>query len=253
VSPEVLDRFGDEALAHVRAVEGALVYAHPDRVASAERAITAGASVLILDDGFQHRRLGRDLDIVCLDWGRPLDPVGLLPAGNLREPPSSLQRANLVFWTRWDASPRGEAQRRGMEALPPSVRWRFGPGPLRRAGGSEAISPERVLVTAGIVSPSSFAETARAAGLQVTGVIGFPDHHRYRRRDVRRVAEALESSGATVVLTTDKDEARFLAVPEGAALAREGRLAVLELACEPVGDEAPLRSALRELGVGDGV
>ncbi|MBI4878532.1 MAG: tetraacyldisaccharide 4'-kinase, partial [Planctomycetes bacterium] len=86
----------DEAALHARLAQGVLVVADPDRVRGAERALAAGADLLILDDGFQHRRLKRDLDLVLADARDPFAGGRLLPRGLLREPLSSLARAHAL-------------------------------------------------------------------------------------------------------------------------------------------------------------
>jgi tetraacyldisaccharide 4'-kinase len=229
--PGALDTFGDEALGHARAVPGATVYAHPDRVASAHRAVRAGATVLVCDDAFQHRRLARDANLLCLDWTSPLGDGRLLPAGLLREPVSSASRATLLCWTRYRSDEVGdEAARIRIRRIAhgvPEVRWRFLPGALRWAGDQRSASLRRVVVAAGIGRPASFADTCREAGLKVVRVCAFPDHHRFRPHDLERLEAMRVSERAEAVVITEKDEVR---IPTGTP---KGRMAVLELACRP--------------------
>ncbi len=250
VPEDGLERWGDEALAHARRLPDALVFALPDRAAAARKARELGASVIVLDDGFQHRRLVRDLDIVCLDWTRPFGSGGLLPGGDLRERVDGLRRAHLIMRTRWseDAQPSADEGRvRAWTAGRPSIRWAFRPGELRRAGGNEAATGRRAVAAAGIADPRSFARTAAEAGLDVVAREGFGDHHRYCAKDLRRLREVLGRCGADLIVTTEKDEPRLLALPEGSELARRGLLGVLELRLEPHDPCAPLDEALARL------
>jgi tetraacyldisaccharide 4'-kinase len=224
-----LARFGDEALGHARALPGVWVFAHPDRVTTATRAIARGASVLVLDDGFQHRRLARDGDFVCLDATRPFGTGGLLPGGDLREPPGNLRRADVIFWTRWSSG----APTRSIEGKP-SVRWSFRPGRFRLAGGGEATPPETALLFAGLGNPAGFSRTAEEGGVRVVGLRAFRDHHPYDAREITGLENERTRLGAAALLTTEKDEIRVLACEAGRELAARGHLFVLELIVEPV-------------------
>jgi tetraacyldisaccharide 4'-kinase len=247
IEPDELARWGDEALAHARALPGVLVFAHPDRVRAARLARERGATVVVLDDGFQHRHLARGLDIVCLDWLNPLGkPPGLLPSGELREPPRALRRADAVMWTRWE--PGGE--RRGTEILTDlvrdkvSVRWRHAAGRMRLAGSDAPVAPARTIGVAGIARPFSFRRTLEAAGCDVRAFLPYPDHHRFPAALVAGLERTLDEAGAEMIVTTEKDEARLLVTHPGRALAKAGRLAVLRLVIEPVDDPAALWAAL---------
>jgi len=245
-----LERWGDEALAHARALSDVPVYALPDRRKAARIALDAGATVLVLDDGFQHRRLHRDLDIVCLDSSHPLGRGGLLPGGDLRESPSGLRRADLLVRTRWkpDLSPGdGEETIQRWAANVPQVYCAFEPGELRVAGGSGLGSPQRVVSMAGIVDPNGFAQMLKSVGLEVVESHSFADHHHYSFADMKRLRDALRRSGADAVVTTAKDEGRILATAEGRELAGEGLLYVLELRLEVSDEEGSLTRALESL------
>jgi len=240
-----LDVFGDEALGHARALPGVLVRAHPDRVDAARRAVAAGATVLVCDDAFQHRRLARDVDVVCLDWTAPLDDGRLLPAGLLREPVAALGRADVLFWTRVPSSPgiAGEGDRARVRAAAgeiPEVRWAFEPGAIRRAGSREPARVREVVLLSGIGRPEGYLATATAAGLRVADAIAFPDHHRFDAGDLDRAEARRRELGADAILLTEKDEVR---IPAGT---RNGRLAILELACRPLDPVPDLLELCRE-------
>jgi tetraacyldisaccharide 4'-kinase len=191
------------------------VIVQPDRVAGAMQACAQyEIDCLLLDDGFQHRRLRRDLDIVLID---ALDPLGngwLLPAGRLREPPQSLRRAHWLIITRSNqVSPQRLAEitamlRRYASAVP------ITPAPVvaeRLVGMNEAevdlrlLGGRRILAVCGLGNPRSFL-------LALEGVVGgpvtalrFADHHAYRKRDVRRIVKMAGQIGAEWVVTTRKD------------------------------------------------
>jgi len=186
-----------------------------DRVALARLAEEELASeVLILDDGFQHRRLGRDLDIVLLD---ALDPFGLgriFPRGLLREPVGSLRRAGVVILSRADlidASSRAAIRARA-ETLAGPLRWaeaRHAPlDLLDAAGGSFALAEladRQVAAFCGIGNPEGFRRTLANLGTNVIGFQAFPDHHAYTGADVAALTDWVRGLGVDLALTTQKD------------------------------------------------
>jgi len=188
----------------------------PNRVKSAAEACAAhGADILILDDGFQHRRLARDLDIVLID---ALDPWGadhLLPRGFLREPKSALKRADLVVLTRADHCAPGQKTRllaeieRSWHGGAP-VEAAFNPVGLANAAG-ETIGTQsvagNVAAFCGIGNPDGFRETLRGAGLGARFVEyrSFPDHHHYTSNDLADLARWAASLRADALITTQKD------------------------------------------------
>jgi len=234
-----LARYGDEGLGHARALPGIRIHAQADRVASAWKALEAGCTVLILDDGFQHRRLHRDLDAVCLDAARPFGSGGLLPSGDLRERPRALQRADIVFWTRCQPGQGIDARARGfVRPGAEEVRWRFAAGRVRRSGselGGAAPASASVLAFAGVGNVAAFARTASETGARVVSCRTFRDHHRYRGEEIATLEQERTRLGADALLTTEKDEVRILSCEAGRALAATGRLYVVELTVEPEG------------------
>ena len=169
--------------------------------------------VILLDDGFQHRRLVRNLDIVLID---ALDPFGggdVFPAGRLREPVSGLARADVVLITRSDASDLTPAIEREVRRWAPAV-------PVLRAWMEPEFWVEQktgaryevtrvpfgaVGVFCGLGNPQSFLRTLARMNVPVVGSVEFEDHHRYRARDVRWSAYQLRKQGATALVTTEKD------------------------------------------------
>lgn len=194
-------RAGDEPVL-LASLTAAIVVAGSDRTAGARRAVALGADVVLLDDGFQHRRLARDLDLVLLDAARPFGNGFLLPAGPLREPPASLARAGLVLLTRWG----GEPIPAGIGC--PVVRARHRGAGFRDVSGREVAPPSRALAFAGIAAPDGFFDSLRASGVELAGTRAFRDHHPYRDAELNALADGARAAGAAIV-TTMKDLARI--------------------------------------------
>jgi len=190
-------------------------YQGADRVALATTAIEESeVEVLVLDDGFQHRRLARDLDIVLIDATDPWGGGYLLPRGGLREPRSSLCRAGFVVLTRCDAVDAAQ-----VEQLEKEVRG-IAPGlsvartvhaPMELTNGceqksAESLRDQSVGAFCGIGNPQAFRQTLAGIGADVRAFREFPDHHPYRREDVDDLQKwAGELPASTAIVTTQKD------------------------------------------------
>ena len=203
-----VEQTGDEPLLLARRLPGLDVWVGRDRVELARRARAAGATVALLDDGFQHRRLGREVNLVVLDEAVGLGTGHLIPWGPLREPPSALARASLL-WVRSADRPVA------LPPLPPGL-------PLLRArhAASELVGPDgatrplsalrgsRVVGFCGIARPSSFDRTLAGLGAEVLSVRAFPDHHAFRPADLADLRATATGAGAELV-TTEKDAVRL--------------------------------------------
>lgn len=200
---------GDEPVLLAAKAPGVPVLAGVDRVALGRQAIAAfGARVLVLDDGFQHHRLARDLDLVCLDARLGLGNGHVLPRGPLREPVSALSRAHALAFTRatpFDPEPPGAAR------LPSNLpRFRVG---LRKLGlrslGSGSLEPldalrgARVGLLAAIARPDRLARELAELGAEVVSRRIFRDHHLYRRSDIAALDPGLRW------VTTEKDAVKL--------------------------------------------
>jgi len=206
-----------------RLVPGVPVVVEPDRVRGAERAVREhSADVLVLDDGFQHRRLARDLDIVLVDALRPFGGGRLLPLGLLREPPSGLARAHVIVLTRCDlASPaRLEELRRELAGHAPRAEVataRHRPVGLRPVGPPQGAEAPRLGELAGGVwgafcglgNPEAFRLTLRRLGADIVQFTAFPDHHHYRPAELARLMGAAAEAGCRGLLTTEKDAVKL--------------------------------------------
>jgi tetraacyldisaccharide 4'-kinase len=187
----------------------------PDRVALAATAVEELESeVLVLDDGFQHRRLARDLDVVLLDATNPWGHGHLLPRGLLREPPSGLRRAGVVVLTRCDQVGRAERDRlrEAVARLAPGVPMvETTHRPVDLGNGAQAASLDHLrgrpsAAFCGLGNPEAFRRTLHDLGADLVAFRTFPDHHAYTRADVEGLrAWARGQATDCVVVTTQKD------------------------------------------------
>lgn len=186
-----------------------------DRVALAQIALEElDTQVLVLDDGFQHRRLCRELDMALLDATDPFGGGRQLPAGLLRESPRGLRRADLVLITRCDAVAPGAltAIRQRVHRLAgeaPILESRFAPRYLLQHDCPDvpldAIRAKPVIAFAGIGNPGAFWKTVSALGADLTDRRVFSDHHAYSRDDLAMLERWSAQGNPAAVLTTQKD------------------------------------------------
>lgn len=186
-----------------------------DRVAAARLAIEEFESQLILlDDGFQHRRLARDLEIVLIDALEPFGYEHVFPRGMLREPLSGLRRADVVALSRADLVSAAErdaietrVRRHASQAAWVEIAHR--PRRLANADGLaepiETLAGRRIAAFCGIGNPAGFRQTIARTGAELVGVREFADHHAYSREDVAGLTRWTETIDAEAVLCTAKD------------------------------------------------
>lgn len=199
---------GDEPLMLARALPGVIVCVGADRYLSGTLAEqTLGATIHLLDDGFQHVRLARTLDLVLIDEEDLGDRV--LPAGRLREPIGNAAAADALLITAADTETAASIGRRLGVATTFRVTRTVG-APLNMTGGPLPIERSGpVLAFAGIARSERFFANLRSEGWTLADTIAFRDHYPYRQADVARIAERLRSAGASVALTTAKDAVRL--------------------------------------------
>jgi len=209
----------DEGELLARRFPGLLQEQDPDRVAAGQRLVDRGAEVILVDDGFQHRRLARDVDLVCLDARRPRGRGGFLPSGDLRESPRSLRRADLVVLTRASAIDEEEFAARVVQIrrwagreLPVLAADHVTGDLVARPGGAVsdagALDGRPVFLLSAIARPEAFEDSVRATGADVVGHTIMTDHHRFTDAELAEVQRRSEAAGA-VVVTTEKDDARL--------------------------------------------
>ena len=204
----------DEVLEFHDAVPDVPVVVNPDRAAGADMACaTHGANCLVLDDGFQHRRLARDLDIVLIDALSPWGGGWLLPAGRLREPRSSLRRADVLVITR-----SNQVDAATLDTIAADLRRHAGDKPILsatveadalvdRAGRRTPVrelAGRRVLGVCGLGNPSTFQRLGASLAEACTWCV-FADHQRYTAAHVDAIRTTAGRANAELVVTTRKD------------------------------------------------
>jgi tetraacyldisaccharide 4'-kinase len=226
---------GDEPLEMARRLPGVPIVVDADRGRGGAEAIRRGADVLVLDDGFQHLRLERDLDLVVLDAGDPWGGNRLPPLGRLREPASALARADAVLITKvpsdWhDLAAEISDQVRRIRPDLPILVARFAITRVRvpNAGWCDGsrLAGTRVLAFAGLGRPQGFADALEELGAVVVDHRWFPDHHPYTADDLDALVR-MATQADCVLVTTGKDAVKL---PDDAPLW------VIEAEMQPTGD-----------------
>jgi tetraacyldisaccharide 4'-kinase len=229
---------GDEPVLLARKEPRLVVVAAEWRIEAARACVSLGCEVIVMDDGFSHHRMHRDLDVLVVDTDLGFGNGRLLPAGPLREPLAEARRAGLVWLSR--ASP---------EDLPPPslaglpfVRsgWRpvgLSDASLRVVEPLSALTGVRVAAFCAIARPQAFRRTLASLGADVVLFEAFADHQAPSAADLQRFRTAAHALGAERLVCTEKDLVRLDSAASGGfrALAMEAHL---------VGDEAPLDAAL---------
>ena len=195
----------------------------PDRHKVATIAVEELESqIIVLDDGFQHRRLHRNLDIVLIDATNPFGFNRLLPRGLLREPISSLNRADVAIVTRCDLveHEKVEAIRRKIAASAPDLFIATAitrPNHWQQNDGTTAelkhLNQQKVYVCCAIGNPDGFVSTLKKLGaasndcdsIQVVGQSFFADHHHFSRKELKEIADQAKSLNADAIVCTHKD------------------------------------------------
>ncbi|MBW8002765.1 MAG: tetraacyldisaccharide 4'-kinase [Planctomycetes bacterium] len=206
---------GDEPAVLVKSCPDARLVINSDRVEGANDAVNLfGVKALVLDDGFQHRRLGRDLDIVTIDATNPFGYGKILPAGFLREPVSCLARASAVIITRCGQVKEdalGDIEKK-LLAINPDLtiaKSLHCPVCAESSGGDEInleeLKGKRVFAFCGIGNPDSFFNTVRGLGAELVGSRIYNDHYHYMDKCLKTIYEQAHGCGADLILTTEKD------------------------------------------------
>jgi len=201
------DACGDEPLLLARRNPGVPVFVARRRSRGVAEAEKSGARLILLDDGFQHRAVHRDLDIVLLDGRHPFGNGSLLPAGLLREPTSALRRCHLVVLTRVEAD-----RQIALSCSAPVLRSRHVLSDRLVSLDNASISWDDLagkscLAFAGIARPAEFFRTIESHGIRLSGVLSLDDHQGYDAALLKRLREACHS--CDVLLTTEKDAVKL--------------------------------------------
>jgi tetraacyldisaccharide 4'-kinase len=233
---------GDEPCLLAQKVPGLMVVTGADRYRAGLLALAElNPDIFILDDGFQHLRLKRDLNILLLDATRPFANGRTIPAGFLREPVGAAERADLVVYTRCSAEQRPD-QLRGTPACRTSHRL-TGLLPLAGGGrtGFEVAQGARVTAFSGIAHPAAFFDLLEQEGVRLAATVAFPDHASYGEEEIAAICEKKHASRSSVLITTEKDAVKLASYRERLG---ECYATLLELAAD---DWTPLTNALEKL------
>lgn len=245
----------DEGLLLQANLEGVPVLLGPDRYQSARRALELlrpAPECFLLDDGFQHRRLERDLDLLLIDALNPFGYGHLLPRGLLREPVSNLRRADLVLLTRADQA--GEAAVQSLRAqvarLAPDLPIFSCAHRMKAILQCPDLSPvggrwlqgKRVLGFCALGNPEGFYRAVQALGAEVAGFHEFPDHHWYKQADLEALEADAARQKAEALVTTQKDAVKLYGMPPF-----ERPLLCLRIGIEFLDGEEKLTERLMEL------
>ncbi len=208
---------GDESVQLAETLSDITIVVDEDRVEGARRVLAeTSADCIVLDDGFQHRYLDRDLNIVLLTADEILEKQWLLPAGNRRESMISLRRADLTVISKCRDLPDYE------EALKKLKVWksdniagfRIAPVALRNVSNGECFDRRSAkgipaLIFAGVGDPNSFRRSVEEFGCVIEKSIQFPDHHWYSREDLDKLCKEYEEHSVKLMITTQKDLVRL--------------------------------------------
>ncbi len=199
---------GDEPAALVKSVPGLTVYIDSDKTAAARKASEVGREIIIIDDGFQHRKLKRDVDIVCLDGMDPFGNGFLMPSGRLREPKKSLSRADIIIVIDGPSDnsdymmdlPQGIPVFRGKKNVNSVVSLQ---------GDTINLKGSKVLAFCGLGNPRSFRESLLETGCDIVELFEFGDHHRYKSADLEKLIRSDKQNNADHIVTTLKDAVKL--------------------------------------------
>ncbi len=231
---------GDEACLIAKRLKNIPVLVGKNRTEAGIQAAEMGSRVLILDDGFQHLKLKRDLDILLLDAGKNIFREKLFPRGRLREPLSALKRAGMVILTRASEQTADlAAQIEKIHPACPVFKMRY------RASAPGQSAGKKVFAFAGIADPLQFFELAQSLGLALAGKKSFSDHHYYSAEELAKIEREAYAAGAEMLLTTEKDLARLGSKKTGM------RLEALLIEPDFLGDEEKiLGPVIKKLRIG---
>ncbi|RLB04562.1 MAG: tetraacyldisaccharide 4'-kinase [Deltaproteobacteria bacterium] len=211
---------GDEPFMLAKMLKGVPLLVGRDRYALGLYALERfGVDVLILDDGFQHLGLSRDLDIVLIDARSGFGNGRLFPRGPLREPIKGLRRASLFVLSKVESlQPPGklEEKLRNLAPTTPLYHSRYKPLYLIEAASGKIFSPrslrgKRVLAFAGIADPGYFIHMLKELGAEVVKELNFPDHYRYGLKDLKKMHKYMDR--VEVIVTTEKDYVKLRNIP----------------------------------------
>lgn len=217
---DVRSNFTDEVLLLAESLLGrSSVYSGRSKTEAATKAYRGEKpDIIIIDDGFQHLQLYRDIELVVLDFASPFGQGGILPSGTLREFPSVISRADHIWINRIPSGMSAEWIRRRVSDYnwkAPVQFSRVKHTGVRLVNGKvlSGIPQRTVLAFCGIGKPESFRNSLEEAGFRVEGLEVFPDHHIYSKDDIERLTSIMEITGGSALITTAKDAVKLYGIP----------------------------------------
>lgn len=212
-------RAGDEALVIAKNLPTALVTVAKNRAAAGKWVESwSSVDVHLLDDGFQHRRVDRCLDLVLVDVTNPFGGGSIVPSGKLREPVEALRRADAVILTRTHPGNSYQPLITQVQHLKPDIPCFLAMQVLQSASERTAqgelvevsLARCRALAFAGLANPKQFFDSLRDGQVELAETLYFPDHHRYTPRDLTAIRDRCRDLQIKTVITTEKDSENFL-------------------------------------------
>ncbi|MGE0633837.1 MAG: tetraacyldisaccharide 4'-kinase [Pseudobdellovibrionaceae bacterium] len=221
--------YGDEPYMIAKTFPDVPVYVGPSKSEAARWAYEIEKpEMIIVDDGFQHRRLNRDFDIVLIDSSKDLEDLNPLPWGRGREWVSSLKRAHLILFTK-SQSISEEKKNEWLKIVPTEVPSYFIPFEFTEfenlqtgdKRSKESLNGMQAVVACGIADPGSFLQMCKKQGATVVETLVYSDHYPFRSEDLKKIITLCNKSGADMALVTEKDAVKLKAFaaefPEDAA------------------------------------
>jgi len=194
---------GDEPAMLARSIPNLKIYVGSDKTSSACKAANDNYEYLIIDDGFQHRKLARDLNIVCVDSSDPLGGKMLLPSGKLREPINALKRADCIIMFGRDY--KNDLKLPIQKYIPVFKACKKVIGIKNTVGEIVEFANKKAFAFCGIGNPHSFQNSLEELELQITKVHRFGDHYVYDNFDIDSIISEFKNSGSDLIITTMKD------------------------------------------------
>ncbi|HLF19461.1 MAG TPA: tetraacyldisaccharide 4'-kinase [Bacteroidota bacterium] len=242
---------GDEASQLAEKMDGVVILVDEKRARAAEHAVKDfQAGVILLDDGFQHRYLHRDLNIVVLSFDSIIKGDSLLPAGNMRESMTSLKRADVIGISRCESKEQFEKARALLLGVVdrPMFGFRTQVKDIKTAYMNKKLQGKwkKAIAFSGIGTPSAFEETLKSKRIPVVRHMAFPDHHWYSRSDLEVIRHSFIDVEADAIVTTEKDVARLNGdTGQGQMFLKENPVYYVEIEPEMIVGEDMLQNKLK--------